>query len=400
MFQVLCKKYVGERVYDPPPEPETTDAKAEDENKEEGREENKNGENTDASESMSKEEVKESKHEESKDTDSLPAEAATEDQSVVDAIDHGKDEMAAAVETGVQGIKALPKINDTQSSNRDNLSEQSDRNTLVDNPKHEKSESKSESDKENQQNHVTAGKRKRSREASVDDGAKTSKKSARTISVEIDLHKKPLLTLTPAEVRKRFGLTRDLYVKIKKNKVLYKFYLAQMKRLGLPLPEKSNEVKSSKSSPTSEDNSMPDKTSAGPDNKDIKPIKPLYEPDQDKPSTSKVNAKPFSNCDDKPIVNNAAVEDIKNKVNNENQYKSRSKSPMTAKSRTESGNSSRSRSRSRSRNRSRSSLRSGSRSLSRSRLSSCSSPRSRSSSRSVSRSRSRSKTKSRSKSRI
>ena len=69
MFQVLCKKYVGERVYDPPPEPETTDAKAEDENKEERREENKKGENTAASESMSKEEVKESKHEESKDTD-------------------------------------------------------------------------------------------------------------------------------------------------------------------------------------------------------------------------------------------------------------------------------------------------------------------------------------------
>ena len=260
MFQVLCKKYVGERVYDPPPEPETTDAKAEDDNKEERREENKNGENTDASKSMLKEDPKESK-----DTDSLPAEAVTEDQSVVDAIDHGKDEninnqdeMAAAVETGVQGIKSLPKINDTQSSNRDNLSEKSDRNTLMDNPNLEKSESKSESDKENQQNHVTAGKRKRSREASVDDGAKTSKKSARTISVEIDLHKKPLLTLTPAEVRKRFGLTRDLYVKIKKNKVLYKFYLAQMKRLGLPLPEKSNKVKSSESSPTSEDNLIPD----------------------------------------------------------------------------------------------------------------------------------------------
>merc|ERR1740128_886743 len=252
MFQVLCKKYVGNRVYDPPqeprpePEPETTDGNAKDDNKEEEREDYKNGKNANASKSTTKEEVKESKQGESKDMDSLPPEPVEQDQQqpVDDAIDGGKDktinnqdEKAEAVETGVQGIKALPKLNNTQSLIRDNFGEQSDPNKPKDYAELEKTESKSESDKENQQNHVptgkskenqqnhvttgkskenqqnhvTTGKRKRSREASGDDGAKTSKKSARTPSIEIDLNKKPLLTLTPAEVRKAQTLTNMAY---------------------------------------------------------------------------------------------------------------------------------------------------------------------------------------------
>merc|ERR1740128_116860 len=252
MFQVLCKKYVGNRVYDPPqesrpePEPETTDGNGKDDNKEEESEDYKNGKNANASKSTTKEEVKESKQGESKDMDSLPPEPVVQDQQqpVDDAIDGGKDKTfnnqdkkAEAVETGVQGIKALPKLNNTQSSIRDNLGEQSDPNKPKDYAELEKTESKSESDKENQQNHVptgkskenqqnhvttgkskenqqnhvTTGKRKRSREASGDDGAKTSKKSARTPSIEIDLNKKPLLTLTPAEVRKAQTLTNMAY---------------------------------------------------------------------------------------------------------------------------------------------------------------------------------------------
>merc|ERR1740128_68893 len=431
MFQVLCKKYVGNRVYDPPqeprpePEPETTDGNGKDDNKEEESEDYKNGKNANAFKSTTKEEVKESKQGESKDMDSLPPEPVAQDQQqpVDDAIDGGKDktfnnqdEKVEAVETGVQGIKALPKLNNTQSSIRDNLGEQSDPNKPKDYAELEKTESKSESDKENQQNHVTTGKSKENQqnhvttgkskenqEASGDDGAKTSKKSARTPSIEIDLNKKPLLPLTPAEVRKRFGL-KNLYVKIKKNKVLYKVYLAQLKRLGLPLPEKSNKANSVDSSVhlSSEDNSVHNPTT-GPDNKDL--LNTLYEPDQDKPTTSKVNAKPLANYDGKPIGNEAVVEDIKNKVDDENQSKSRPKSPVSAKSRTEARKSSRSRSRSsprskcrssprsksksspRSRSKSRSSLRSRSRSRSRS----FSGSRSSSSSRSVSRSRSRSK---------
>ena len=280
-------------------------------------------------------------------------------------------------DTGVKGIKALPKVTKSGPVTDKSVEE-------------EKVESKSESDKENLETaaiekRVTA-KRKKSKDVPElsKEGAKTSRKSARTFSNEVpaDAIKKEQ---TNAELRKKFGLKKiDAYVKIKKKAILYTIYLGMLSRGGGSMPDKPNK-RAVEEEPGSRKKARKD---PGPSSKNAS-YNPLFEPDQDEPSTSTVNGQLVG----KQQQHGRLVqyqEDIEGKDNPVVRSRPKSRSRSTSRSSSRLRSKSRSISRLRSKSRSISRLRSKSRSISRSRSKSRSSSRSRSRSRRSSRSRSRS----------
>jgi len=229
-----------------------------------------------------------------------------------------------------------------------------------------------------------------------DECKKANKKSVRFRSVSSDVKSESILSLSMQDIRNKFKLKRiDVYVKIKKDKRLYKAFLGQHK----------NDVEISKT--------LKRKLSTNDNNEEGKrrKINPLFSDDSSGSISSEeakvanksndakapINGKITSSIDvssDSQVAVNGIGDSSQVKVQTESLSTNKSESLSRSKSRSLSR--SKSRSLSRSRSRSRSLSRSKSRSKSRSRSLSRTSSRSRSLSRSTSRSKSRSRSLSRS----